>query len=131
MKCTPDWVVRSLLLARTCCQCQHQCIFHALQGWHRQLKEIYGSDYPQTQPEVVAFKADLDAIFQAKTKRTGHKRHEAHMAVRNDYVTAQPQVASLIDSLERHWPKLVNGIESTIIPRTNNAVELVTHSGPL
>jgi hypothetical protein len=26
---------------------------------------------------------------------------------------------------ERHWPTLGNGIESTIIPRTNNAVELV------
>jgi hypothetical protein len=103
----------------------HQCIFHALQAWHRHLKEIYGPDYPHTQPEVVALKENLDAIFRAKTKRTAHKRYEALIAVRNDYVATQPQVASLFDSLERHWPKLVNGIESTIIPRTNNAVELV------
>ena len=27
--------------------------------------------------------------------------------------------------MERHWPKLVNGIESKTIPRTNNAAELV------
>jgi hypothetical protein len=103
----------------------HLCIFHALQGWHRQLKQIYDPDCPQTQPEVMALKADLDAIFQAKTKRTAQKRYDQVMAGRNDYVTVQPQVASLFDSLERHWPNLVNGIESTIIPRTNNAVELV------
>jgi transposase-like protein len=103
----------------------HLCLFHALQGWHRQLTEIYGPDDPHTQAEGLALKADLDAIFQARTKRTASKRYEALLAVRYDYIAAQPQLASLFDSLERHWHKLVNGIESTIIPRTNNAVELV------
>jgi transposase-like protein len=103
----------------------HQCLFHALQGWHRQLKKIYGSDYPQTQPQIVTLREDLDAIFRAKTKRTAQKRYDAFLSRRNDYIAPEPEVAPLFDSLQRHWPKLVNGIESTIIPRTNNAVELV------
>jgi hypothetical protein len=40
-------------------------------------------------------------------------------------VTQQLEAACIFNTLERHWPTLVNGIESTIIPRTNNAVELV------
>jgi len=40
-------------------------------------------------------------------------------------VAETPAVAVLFDFLERHWPTLVNGIESELIPRTNNAVELV------
>lgn len=103
----------------------HQCIFHALQAWHRQLKEIYGSDYPRTHAEIVSLRENLDAIFQAKTKRTAQKRYAAVMAGRDDYVAPEPQLASLFDSLQRHWPNLLNAIESTIIPRTNNAVELV------
>jgi len=31
----------------------------------------------------------------------------------------------IFEFLERHWPTLVNGIESRVIPKTNNAVELV------
>jgi hypothetical protein len=92
---------------------------------HRQLKEVYGHDYAQHYPEAVKLKEDIDAIFQAKTRRTAEKRYAKVMAWRRDYVAQQPEVASVFDTLERHWPKLVNGIESTIIPRTNNAVELV------
>jgi hypothetical protein len=103
----------------------HQCIFHALQGWHRLLKKIYGPDYAQTQPQIVTLRQELDAIFQAKTKRTAQKRYERLWARRDDYIASQPDVASLFASLQRHWPKLVNGLESTVIPRTNNAVELV------
>ena len=45
--------------------------------------------------------------------------------MREQYVTKTPKVACLFDSLERHFPKLVNAIESERIPLTNNAVELV------
>ena len=103
----------------------HQCIFHAMQWTHRQLKEVYGSDYAQTHPEVVAFKEKVYAIFQVKTRRTAEKRYAKVMALREDYVAQKPEVASVFDSLKRHWPTLANGIESEIIPRTNNAVELV------
>jgi hypothetical protein len=89
------------------------------------LKQIYGREYPLTQPQIVSLRQNLDAIFQAKTKRTAQKRYDALWAQRHDYLALEPQLESLFDSLQRHWPKLLNGIESTAIPRTNNAVELV------
>jgi transposase-like protein len=103
----------------------HECIFHALQWAHRQLKDTYGTDYAQTRPDVVQLKERIDAIFQAKTRRTAEKRYAQVIALRERYVAQTPDVDSVFGSLERHWPKLVNGIESTIIPRTNNVTELV------
>ena len=35
------------------------------------------------------------------------------------------EAAAIFNFLERHWPKLVNAIESDLIPKTNNTVELV------
>jgi hypothetical protein len=46
-------------------------------------------------------------------------------ALRKEYVQATPGAAGIFDFLAQHWPRLVNGIESELIPRTNNAVELV------
>jgi transposase-like protein len=103
----------------------HECIFHALQWMHRQLKEVYGPDYAQIRPEAVALKEKIDAIFHTKTRRTAQKRYDKVLALRTDYVTQNPQAATIFDSLQRHWPTLSNGIESTIIPRTNNTAELV------
>lgn len=103
----------------------HECIFHALQWAHRQLKDVYGSKYADTFPEVVKLKDAIDHIFKAKTRRTAEKRYAKVMALRGRYVAQQPEVSSVFDSLDRHWPTLVNGIESTIIPKTNNSVELV------
>ena len=67
----------------------------------------------------------MDAIFQVKTRRTAQKRYTAVMVLQEQYVAQQTEVVCIFDSLERHWPTLANGIESTIIPRTNNTVELV------
>jgi hypothetical protein len=103
----------------------HECIFHALQWTHRQLKETYGADYAKTRPDVVQLKEQIDAIFQARTRRTAEKRYHKVMALREQYVALTPAVDSVFASLERHWLTLANGIESTIIPRTNNATELV------
>ena len=47
------------------------------------------------------------------------------MSLKQQYVKKTPSVLCIFDTLERHWPTLVNGIESTIIPRTNNAVERI------
>jgi hypothetical protein len=47
------------------------------------------------------------------------------MALREHYVQETPAAVVMFEFLERHWPTLVNGIESDLIPRTNNAVELV------
>jgi transposase-like protein len=102
----------------------HECIFHALQWTHRQLKETYGTDYAKTRPDVVQLREQIDAIFQAKTRRTAEKRYYKVMALREHHVALMPTIDSVFNSLQRHWPTLANGIESTIIPRTNNATEL-------
>ena len=103
----------------------HQCIFHALQNVQGYFKEVYGAGYPQTHPEAEVLKRKIYRIFQARTKRTAQKRYDEVMALRERYVRETPASAVIFDFLERHWPTLVNGIESKLIPRTNNAVELV------
>jgi len=103
----------------------HECIFHALQWWSKQFKEVYGNDYVHTHPLAAQLKEDIQFIFQAKTKRTAQKRFERVIALRSDYIQQTPDAALIFDSLERHWPKLINSIESTIIPSTNNATEMV------
>lgn len=103
----------------------HECIFHALQNVQRTIKEIYGAGYAERHPEAKALKQRIYAIFDAKTKRTAHTRYAEVLALRDAYVSATPAVEALFAFLERHWPKLVNGIESDLIPPTNNTVELV------
>lgn len=103
----------------------HECIFHALLNVQQYIKEVYGRHYAETHPEAQALKQQIYAIFDAKTKRTAQKRYGEVLALREQYVQAVPQSAVLFDFLERHWPKLVNAIESDLIPTTNNTVELV------
>ncbi len=69
--------------------------------------------------------AGVYAIFEAQTKSTAEKRYAEVMAQREKYVQEAPAAAVIFDFLERHWPRLVNSIGSDLIPRTNNAVELV------
>jgi transposase-like protein len=103
----------------------HECIFHALQDVSRSCRDIYGRRYAETHPEVEQLQQAIQHIFAARTKRTAQKRYTAVMALRDQYVQDRPQAAAIFDFLERHWPKLVNAIESQIIPKTNNAVELI------
>ena len=103
----------------------HECLFHALQNLQDHFKEVYGDAYAETHPQAVALKQEMYAIFEAQTKRTAQKRYAEVMAQREAHVSATPEAAVLFDFLERHWPQLVNGIESDLIPRTNNTVELV------
>jgi DNA-directed RNA polymerase subunit RPC12/RpoP len=103
----------------------HECIFHALQEIGRTCRQIYGADYANTHPEVEQLRQAIVAMFQAKTKRTAQKRYQQVMAQREHLVQAKAEVGALFDFLERHWPKLVNAIESQLIPKTNNAVEMV------
>lgn len=114
------------LIARVFPKAQHhECIFHALQNVQAYFKEVYGADYAESHPEAEALKQKIYRIFDAKTKRTAQKRYQEVMAWRKEYVKATPGAAVIFDFLERHWPTWVNGIESKLIPRTNNAVELV------
>ncbi len=103
----------------------HVCIFHALRDVSDYCRTIYGKDYAETHPEVEELRQDIRRIFAAKTKRTALKRYAQVMERRTDFVREMPQATAIFDFLEHHWPELSNGIESKIIPKTNNAVELV------
>lgn len=114
------------LVAQVFPQAQHhECIFHALQNVRDHVKEVYGADYAKTHPEAEELKSRIYQSFDVKTKRTAQKRYEEVMALREQYVGETPASVVIFAFLEHHWPSLVNGIESEIIPRTNNAVELV------
>ena len=103
----------------------HQCIFHALQNVQEHVKEVYGPNYAETRPEAEVLKQEIYHIFDAQTKRTAQKRYDEVMALREHYVQDTPPAATIFNFLERHWSTLVNGIESKLVPRTNNTVELV------
>jgi transposase-like protein len=103
----------------------HECIFHALKDISTHCRQTYGTNYAEKHPEVEELRQAIQRIFEAQTKRTAHQRYESVLALREKYVQEMPGTAAIFDFLERHWPKLVNAIESQIIPRTNNAVELV------
>jgi transposase-like protein len=103
----------------------HECLFHAQKALHRQLWDIYGRERYRRDQQVVALREALDGVLAAETKRTAQRRYEAVMAQREALVTGEPRLAGVFATLEEHWPTLVNGIESDLIPRTNNTVELV------
>jgi hypothetical protein len=51
--------------------------------------------------------------------------YEQVLSLRQSYVQQQAEAVAIFDFLERHWPKLVNTIESQLIPKANNATELI------
>jgi transposase-like protein len=103
----------------------HHCIFHALQAVHRTLRQQYGSDFGNSQPQLLALQQTIDAIFQTRTRRTACQRYQALLTRQEEILAQFPDTAPLFAFLRRHWPRLINGIESKTIPRTNNAAELV------
>jgi hypothetical protein len=103
----------------------HECIFHALQNVQDHIKDVYGPGYADTHPEAEVLKQAIYRIFDTQSKRTAQERYEAVMADRKRYVEDTPTAAAIFDFLKRHWPTLINGIESQCIPTTNNTVELV------
>lgn len=103
----------------------HECIFHALQNVQDHIKEVYGGGYAATYPEAEVLKQAIYDIFDTHTKRTAQERYEAVMACRAQYIEDTPAATRIFDFLERHWPTLLNGIDSEYTPTTNNTVELV------
>ena len=75
--------------------------------------------------EAIALRQAFDHPLVARTKRTAQRRYDKLMAQRDQYVKDRPELAAVFDSLAAHWPTLLNGIESELISRTNNTVELV------
>jgi hypothetical protein len=103
----------------------HLCLFHALQDAQKHIKAVYGPDYADQYPEAEQLKQQIYTIFAATTLTLATQRYTAVLALRPDYVQARPEAAAIFDFLERHWPKLANSIDSSLIPATNNTVELV------
>ena len=103
----------------------HECIFHAIQNALRQLTHAYGRNYLEKNPEAATLHQAVVHLFRAKTKKTVRKRFRKLIDSRKVYVDQTPAIACLFDSLERHFPKLLNAIGHPTIPRTNNTVELV------
>jgi hypothetical protein len=103
----------------------HECIFHALQNAFKQMTQVYGRYYLEKVPESVPLHDAITHLFNAQTQKTVRQRFADLMTLRETFVTRTPEIACVFDSLERHFPKLVNAIESPLIPRTNNATELV------
>jgi hypothetical protein len=103
----------------------HECIFHAIQNALNQMTRVYGRYYLEKVPATVPLHEAITQLFQAQTRPTVQKRFAALMELRSSYVTQTPEIACVFDSLERHFPKLINAIEHPDIPRTNNATELV------
>jgi transposase-like protein len=103
----------------------HEYIFHALQNAFSQLTQVYGRNYAEQNSHVADLHEAIVNLFHAKTKKTVRKRFRKLMALREEYVARTPDVACVFDSLDRHFPKLLNAIENPLIPRTNNSAELV------
>jgi transposase-like protein len=103
----------------------HECIFHAVQNARNQMTKVYGRNYRELRPDTVPLHDAITELFHAQTQKTVRKRYAELMALRSAYVAKTPDIACVFDSLEHHFPKLVNAIESPDIPRTNNATELV------
>jgi hypothetical protein len=103
----------------------HECIFHALQETRELAKESCGTNYTETHPEVEKLLQEIDHIFDARTQRTAWRRYEKMQAQRETFVALCPDTTAIFDFLERHWPYLVNAIESRVVPTTNNATQQV------
>ena len=103
----------------------HECIFHAIQNALKQLTQVYGRYCAEKVPEAAALSESVIRLFRAKTQKTVRKRFRKLLSLREPYVAHTPDVACVFDSLDRHFPKLINAIENPLIPRTNNSAELV------
>ena len=89
------------------------------------MTKVYGRYFQEKVPETVPLYEAVTRLFHAQTQKTVRKRFADLLELRSSYVTRTPEIACVFDSLENHFPKLVNAIESPLIPRTNNACELV------
>jgi cytidylate kinase len=73
---------------------------------------------------------EIDAIFDARTKRTAQRRYQKVMAQWKRFEAHIPEASAIFDFLERHWAPLLNAVGSRIVPTTNNAVEQVIRTRP-
>lgn len=91
---------------------QHECLFHAIQHALNQMTQVCGRYYLGKVPETAPLHKAITHLLHAPTQKTVRQRFAALMEMRSTYVTRTPAIACVFDSLERHFPKLVNAIES-------------------
>ena len=80
------------------------------------MREVYGKHYAETYPEVELLYDEIKHIFDARTKRTAQRRHEAILAQQELLVTPTPRAATIFDLLERHWPSRSTPSRATTSP---------------
>lgn len=104
----------------------HQCVFHALQATSTLMRDKLGRDYA-TIPAARELKSALIGLFRSGSRRTLMRRYRKLQERRSRFVETCPQLASVFESLTKHFPKVANAYSShqISIPRTNNAVETV------
>src|SRR4030042_3635401 len=73
----------------------HECLFHAGQALHRQLRDIYGRERCQSDARVIALRRALDEVLAAETKRTAQRRYEAVMAQREGLLGPRRSAAAV------------------------------------
>jgi transposase-like protein len=104
---------------------QHECIFHAEQAIGDYFQETWGRGYAATHPEAAALREAVQKMLRARTKRAAQKRYQKLREQQAQEVQASPPLQWVYLFLETHWEHLVDAIESELVPRTNNAVEMV------
>ena len=115
-----------LVLAQVFPEAQHhECLFHALQDISCYLRKTWGRDYAEQHPQAEQMREAVVRIFQVRTKRTAQQRYQALLDQKDKYIQCEPELQWVFDFLGRHWPCLINAVESDLIPKTNNAVEMV------
>jgi transposase-like protein len=103
----------------------HECIFHAMKNAGIHIKDIYGKEVDELDSDAYILKSAIYHIFDTSSRHVAQMRCDGVLALREAFVSRSSQAVGIFDSLERHWPKLINGIESDLIPTTNNTTELV------
>jgi transposase-like protein len=115
-----------LVLAQVFPEAQHhECLFHAMQDISCYLRRTWGRDYAEQHPQAEQMREAVVRIFQVRTKRTAQQRYQALLDQKDKYIQCEPELQWVFDFLGRHWPCLINAVESDLIPKTNNAVEMV------
>ena len=104
----------------------HQCVFHAEQATSTLMRDKLGHNYAEV-PAARELKSAIIHLFRAGSRRTLMRRYLKLLKQQPQMVQSCPELASVFESLTRHFSKLANAYSSRqiSIPKTNNAVEIV------
>jgi len=83
----------------------HQCVFHAEQAASTLMRDRLGNEY-RAIPMALALRDELVALFRSGSRRTLIRRYRKLLDRRPLYLEACADLAPVLDSLTRHFPKL-------------------------